>query len=276
MFKISATQWIFGKEALNRTLERLRKYGYDGIELTGDPQLFSDPDVPALLQEYGLECTSICGIYTADRNLSSTNEAIRSQGVQYVSGCIDLAARTGASCVIVVPSPVGLLAPDGDSADAWKAAVRSLKECGFYAESKGVWLALEALNRYETHLVNRLETASRLMIQTGSPNVKLMADVFHMNLEERDLCGTLRSIAPDLVHVHLAENTREAPGVGSMNFEEIIHVLRETGYRGSLTMEFMPAVSNPYLVAQQQEKQLSEQLDHDTEQAIRHIKGMLS
>ncbi|MCR8632652.1 sugar phosphate isomerase/epimerase family protein [Paenibacillus radicis (ex Xue et al. 2023)] len=274
MYKISATQWIFGKEALSRTLERLKKYGYDGIELTGDPELFSDPNVPALLQDYGLECTSICGIYTAERNLSSMHEEVRNQAVQYVQDCVDLAARVGASCVIVVPSPVGLLSPDGEAEEAWKAAVRSLKECGLYAESKGIWLALEALNRYETHLINRLEAGLELIKQTGSSNVKLMADVFHMNLEERDICGTLRAIAPELVHVHLAENTREAPGVGSMNFQAILATLREIGYSGALTMEFMPPASNPYAVAQQRQEHTS-QLDSFAEQAINHIKSIV-
>ncbi|NOU96376.1 TIM barrel protein [Paenibacillus sp. LMG 31456] len=273
MYKISATQWIFGKEAMSCTLERLKKYGYDGIELTGDPELFSDPNVPALLQNYGLICTSICGIYTPERNLSSVNEEVRNQAVQYVHNCVDLAVRVGAGCVIVVPSPVGLLAPDGEVEEAWKAAVRSLKECGLYAQSKGVWLALEALNRYETHLVNRLEAGLELIKQTGVPHVKLMADVFHMNLEERDICRSIRAIAPELVHVHLADNTREAPGVGSMNFQAILTTLRDIGYSGALTMEFMPPASNPYAVAQQRQEH-TEQLDSFAEQAINHIKGL--
>jgi len=274
MNKISATQWIFGKEALSVTLERLKKYGYDGIELTGDPQLFSDPDLPALLHEFGLECTSICGIYTADRNLSSNIEANRRQAVQYVMDCVDLAVRVGARCVIVVPSPVGVMAADGGAEEAWKMAVQSLRECGLYAQGKGVWLAVEALNRYETYLVNRMESAAELIKQTGVPEVKLMADVFHMNLEERDLCGTLRAIASDLVHVHLAENTREAPGVGNMDFRAIIETLRDNGYTGALTMEFMPAASNPYAVAQQERKQTG-QLDDFAEKAIKHIKHIM-
>ena len=76
-----------------------------------------------------------------------------------------------------------------------------------------------------------------------------MADLFHMNIEERNHTEALRMIAPYLIHVHIADNTREAAGLGQTDFGPIMKTLAEIGYEGSITMEFLPPVSNPYLAA---------------------------
>lgn len=272
MLPISATQWIFGDEPLEITLERLKKYGYDGIELAGDASYFNQSRIANLLQQQQIVCTSICGMYTNERDLSSTRSSIRSQGVTYVKQCIDLAAMVGAPLVIVVPSPVGVLGPDGDMNDAWKAAVQSLIECGEYASSNNVQLAIESLNRYETYLVNRMSSAFKLMNQVSHPNVKLMADVFHMNLEERDIGLAIREHVQHIIHVHLADNTREVPGVGSIDFQHIVGTLLEGGYNGSLTMEFMPSTANPYEIALgSRESQLH---DMQAKSAIDYIRSL--
>ena len=107
-------------------------------------------------------------------------------------------------------------------------------------------LAVEAINRYETYFANTLEKAQRLVREIDHPAVKLMADLFHMSLEERDIPQSLRMIADQLVHVHIADNTREAAGLGSTDFKAALRTLLDIGYKGSLTMEFMPRLANPY------------------------------
>ncbi|MFD0697423.1 TIM barrel protein [Paenibacillus sp. GCM10027628] len=274
MYRYSVTQWIYGNEDLETSLLRLKKCGYDGVELAGEPDQMDLDAVQSLLIKHGLICTSICGIYTADRDLSSPNSEIRSRAIQYVKACVDIAAELGASVVIVVPSPVGKIVPESSRQEEWKLAVSSLQDAGSYAESKNIVLTIEALNRFETYLVNKLSTAKQLAQEVGLGNVRIMADLFHMNIEERSHRSALQNIAPYLAHVHIADNTREAAGLGQTNFEEVFRTLMEVGYKGCITMEFMPPVSNPYLTAQQSEAGVL--LDQYTQQSIEHIKGIVS
>ncbi|NOU87016.1 TIM barrel protein [Paenibacillus sp. LMG 31460] len=273
MYSYSVTQWIYGNEDLETSLVRLKKYGYDGVELAGEPDKMDLGVVQSLLSKYGLACTSICGIYTLDRDLSSPNVEIRSHAVQYVKACVDMAVQLGASVVIVVPSPVGKSGPDSTYKEEWKLAVSSLQEAGAYAESKNIVLAIEALNRFETYLVNTLSAAKQLAQEVDQSSVRIMADLFHMNIEERSHRSALQNIAPYLAHIHIADNTREAAGLGQTNFEDVFRTLQELGYQGCITMEFMPPVSNPYMTAQQSES--SALHDRYTQQSIYHIKGIV-
>jgi len=273
VYKFSATQWIFGKEPLEDVLERLKRYGYDGVELTGIEEDVDPAETLRLLDEYGLECTSICGTYPRDRDLASPNEAKRRRAVEYVKRNVDFAAATGAALVIVVPTPIGKSGPESTREEEWALAVDSLKKAGAYAAARGVVLAVEALNRFETYLVNTLEAAKSLVEQVDMPSVRLMADVFHMNIEERSLTEALRSVAPHLAHVHIADNTREAAGLGTIDFRAVMATLRDIGYRGAIAMEFMPRVANPYLSAEQGAD--AERFDEAVETSIRHVKAAL-
>ncbi|MDB5083339.1 MAG: xylose isomerase-like barrel protein [Bacilli bacterium] len=268
----SATQWIFGKEDLEVSFARLKRYGYDGVELAGEPYTTDQEKVSLLLTKYGLICTSICGIYAGDRDLSSSNLSIRNKAVQYVKDCIDLAKELNASHVIVVPTTVGKVHPQTSQQEEWMNAVQSVKEAGEYALSKQINLAIEALNRYETYLVHNLQTALKFMKEVNVESVKLMADLFHMNIEERNSSHALKLVAPHLIHVHIADNTREAAGLGQTNFQEIMVTLKDIHYQGPITMEFLPTVSNPYLASKQEDE--NDVKDFYTEQSIRHIKGL--
>jgi D-psicose/D-tagatose/L-ribulose 3-epimerase len=272
MNKYSATQWIFGKEPLATSFERLQRFGYDGVELAGEPEQLNLEEVKMLMEKHGLECTSICGIYTKERDLSSINSVTRQNAVKYVKACVDMAAELGAKVVIVVPSPVGKTGPEGSLEEEWGHAVNSLREAGNYALSRNVVLGIEALNRFETYLVNKLQVAKRLAEHVHVKSVGIMADLFHMNIEERNLNESLRLIQPYLVHVHIADNTREAAGLGLTDFRGVMKTLRDIGYRGAITMEFLPPVSNPYWAAQTDSANSQSVYDDYTEQSIRHMK----
>jgi len=274
MYRYSVTQWIFGNEDLETSLQRLKKYGYDGVELAGEPERLDLDEVSSLLAKYGLDCSSVCGIYTKERDLSSPDPESRRKAIQYVKGCVDMASRLGASVVIVVPSPVGKSGPESSCKEEWKLAVSSLEEAGAYAESKQIVLAVEALNRFETYLVNKLSVAKKLVQEVDQGSVRIMADLFHMNIEERSHQSALREIAPYLAHVHIADNTREAAGLGQTDFHDVFRTLKELDYRGYLTMEFMPPVSNPYLAAQQTES--GSLLDQYTKQSIEYIRAVVN
>lgn len=273
MFKYSATQWIYGTEPLEASFERLQRFGYDGIELAGEPEQIDRDEIKRLMERYRLGCTSICGIYRPERDLSSSDPAVRANAIAYVKACVDLAVDTGAAVVIVVPSPVGKSAPGTTVQEEWNNAVASIREAGEYAESRGIRLAIEALNRFETYLVNKLEVAKKLVEEAGVASVGIMADLFHMNIEERNPCQAIRNIAPHLVHVHIADNTREAAGLGLTDFESVLRTLVEVGYKGPLTMEFLPPVSNPYAAASMKAEDRTI-FDEFTSQSIDHLKAL--
>jgi sugar phosphate isomerase/epimerase len=248
MYKYSVTQWIAGSEPVEVTLKRLGELGYDGVEFAAEP----DQDLDALrrgMAENKLFCTSLCGMFPASRDLASSSAETRKTAKKYLHDCVDMAVTLGSPLIIVVPSAVGKTAPDGTYGEAWDNARGSIREAADYAGEKGVTLALEAVNRYETFLASNLTLLKKLMEEVAHPSVKMMADLFHMSLEERSLEGSLRMVAPHLVHVHVADNTREPAGFGRTDFLSAFKMLHAVGYKGAVAMEFLPPVANPYLAA---------------------------
>lgn len=244
---IAMTQWIVGDEPLEVSCRRLRDCGYDGIEFAAEPEKLNADECSRLLGEYGLECHSLCGIFDESRDLTSAGEAGKN-AVRYIRKSVDFAVRVGAKVLIVVPSPVGRTVPPADSAPAalHQNAVRNLREAGEYAGDHGVRLAIEAINRYETYLINTVENAYQMAAEVDLESVGVMADLFHMSIEEASFADSLAAISDRLMHVHIADNTREPAGMGHTDFKEILRVLDRVGYSGSLTMEFMYRLADPY------------------------------
>jgi sugar phosphate isomerase/epimerase len=128
------------------------------------------------------------------------------------------------------PPPRG---PEQDRA----VLVEQLAALGAHAERAGVLVLLEPLNRYEDHMVNTVGQAAALVAGAGSPAVRVLADTYHMNIEEDDPCAALRSVAPVLGAVHLSESNRHQPGTGHVPFAAVVATLRETGFDGTLSVE---------------------------------------
>ncbi len=236
MFPLSWTQALFVGEPLDASLERLARYGYDGVEL---PVLDMPPkEVNRRLVHFGLACLSVNGSFIGmSRDLSSADEASRLRAVEYVASCMRFAAAVGATIVIVVPTRIGKLRPETTIAEEWTCAARSLREIGELGAQLGITAVIECVNRAETYLVNSLDTARRLVETSGSEHVGVMADSFHMNIEEVDMIAALEAVAPWLRHVHLADNNRMVPGMGHLDLAPFVATLHRIGYRGSLTME---------------------------------------
>ena len=148
----------------------------------------------------------------------------------------------------------------------------NVRKAADYAQSQGIRLAVEAINRYETYLVNTLSKALAFVREVNHPAVGIMADMFHMSLEENNIGASLRMIAPYLMHVHIADNTREAAGLGSTDFKEMFYVLKDIGYEGPITMEFMPRLANPYASGDMETQ--SKLMDQYAKQAICYMKTL--
>jgi len=114
--------------------------------------------------------------------------------------------------------------------------------CGA-AQKAGVFLVIEPINRYETDFLNSVDEALEVVLQVGSPVLKLLVDTFHMNIEEADIPASLRRAAPHLGHVHLVDSNRQVPGHGHTDMRAVLRTLRELGYQGYLAFEALPLPS---------------------------------
>lgn len=118
-----------------------------------------------------------------------------------------------------------------------KLLVEHLKTLGPKAQAAGTNIILEPLNRGETHYLNTLDHASSLIAQAGVEGLATMGDLFHMNIEETNSCDALKRNAKNLVHVHLADNTRLEPGTGMTDFKSAFDTLKEIGYANYVSLE---------------------------------------
>lgn len=271
MFHIGMTQWIVGDEPLEVSCARLKRCGYDGIEFAAEPYRLDAGECRKLLDKYDLDCRSLCGIFDESRDLTADKEA-GEKAVQYIKDSVDFAVKVGAKIMIVVPSPVGRCAkPEGASMEKLtENAVRNVRRAADYAGERGVMLAIEAINRYETYFINTLAKGMEFVKAVNHPAVGMMADFFHMNIEEASPAESLYMIRDKLLHVHIADNTREAAGMGHIDFKEVLRVLKGIGYTGSLTMEFMYRLADPYSAVEISTQ--TGRMDRYAKQAISYIR----
>lgn len=232
----SWSQALFCGEAFEVSFERLARYGYDGVELPLSP--LPPVTIRSRLQAHGLTCTSINGRFIGmDRDLSSPDEDRRKAAVGYVKSCIRFAALIEAPVAIIVPTRIGKMRPETTLAEEWRIVIDSLAEIAETGRAHGVTAVIECVNRAESYLCNRLATGRKLVEAVGSPNLRMMADSFHMNIEEVDMLASLRDAAPLIAHVHLADNDRTAPGMGHLDLTGFLRSLNDSHYAGALVME---------------------------------------
>jgi D-psicose/D-tagatose/L-ribulose 3-epimerase len=222
-------------------IDRVAAAGYPAIELAAVPEL----DVRAArerLDARGLTVSSICwiGLGYPDRDLAHESERIRRQAGDYLRLCLEQAQALDAHTLVLVPTFRTESDRTGREAELDRAA-RTIRGALDAIPAGTVVIALEALNRYETHLLRRLADADRLRQLIDSPDVQLMADVFHMNIEEDSIADAIRDHAKHIVHVHLADNQRREPGSGQLDFDSVFVALADNAYTGTLAMEFVPA-----------------------------------
>lgn len=257
--KFAISNWIYGDEPLEVTFKRLQRYGYDGIEIRGEPSFYPADEVRELCKKYGMTVSSVAGMYewpNPDRDLANPDPRVRRAAVNYLIGAVEWAAKLSAPMVVVVPSAVSKTSPVGvgDSPSDWEQrkqqewslAVESLQEVARTAEREGIWLAIEPINRYETFLVNNVNQVQKMIGDINSSAAKILLDTFHMNIEETDPAEAVKKAGSNLVNVQIADSNRQAVGQGHTDFRGIVHALKEIGYQHALTLEPLPPLPNPY------------------------------
>ena len=236
-------------EPIEVTIARLAKCGYDAIEISGEPEKYDTKHVGKLLKDHGLVCWGSVTLMLGDRNLLAKDEKNRAMSVKYVKDTITMVKELGGQEITIVPCTVGKLVADAGAEEEWNWAIESLKQCYDHGMKEGVRLAIEPLNRFETYFVSRSDQALALAEAVG-PTCGVCLDAFHMNIEEKDMFQSIRNAAPRLNDFHVADNNRMACGMGALDWAKIIGTLKEVGYDGALTVEFVAPLdrtpANPY------------------------------
>lgn len=219
-------------------LPQLRQHGFDGFEVP----VFEPAKVPAdsirrALADNELECT-VCAILPAGMNPISEDPEIRSRTRQHLLDTIKVAADLGSDLMAgPLYAPIGHLPGRRRTSEEWRWAVECFHSLGETLQAHQVTLALEPLNRFETYFLNTAADAGRLCEEINQPNIGVLLDTFHTNIEEKDVAAAFRQVGKKLKHVHACENDRGIPGSGHVDFPGIAAALREIGYAGWVTIE---------------------------------------
>jgi sugar phosphate isomerase/epimerase len=228
------------KEDWAKNIGKLKYMGYDGIELAvRDPKLLDTLLLKSLLQQHGLLVPAIgTGQAFGEDGLSlvHADPAIRRLAIERVKSHVRLAADLGALTIIGLVRGKRGSAIATDQAEQW--LIEGLRECA--AEAPAAKLGVEPINRYETDLINTVNSALNLVEKIKLENVGLLLDTFHMNIEEPSILESVISSKDRLFHVHVADSNRWFPGAGHIDFKAIVDVLEQIGYSGFLSAEILP------------------------------------
>ncbi len=171
-------------------------------------------------------------------SLCDPNESAREQARDYVKRMIDFGTPFGAPAII--GSMQGRAGVDQARDMALGRLADSLRSLAGHAAERGQNLLFEPINRYETDLVNSIEDGARLCGLVEADNLKLLADLFHMNIEEPRIDSSIRNSCGRIGHVHFADSNRRAVGYGHTPMEPVMLALKESGYAGFLSAEVFP------------------------------------
>jgi sugar phosphate isomerase/epimerase len=220
-----------------------QRLGCQGVELNIlDPQEVDGAGLQRLLRRHGLAvCTLATGQAFGKHGLSlvSADSEVRRRTMARLEAHALLAARLESAVTIGLIR--GQLSGDeAEQIEGRKRIAGGLGQFAHLAEGLGVRVLLEPLNRYECNNVNSLPEGLALMEELGAVNLYLLADTFHMNIEDVDMAVNLRAAGSRLGYVHLADSNRQAPGMGHTSFAPLVEALRAIGYKGYLSAEIQP------------------------------------
>jgi D-psicose/D-tagatose/L-ribulose 3-epimerase len=236
---IHALVWTEGwsEDECRRAVALTKDTGFDLIEIPLlDPSKVDAATTRRVLEEAELGASCSLGL-DFDTDVSSSDPAVSARGEELLSRAVDVTSAIGASFLGgVVHSAMGkYLSPPSERGR--RNCVEALKRLAGRAERGGVTVGVEAVNRYESNLVNTAEQAVALVEEVAAPNLVVHLDTYHMNIEEANLGDPVRACGDRLGYVHIGESHRGYLGTGTVDFAELFDALAESGYSDPLTFE---------------------------------------
>ena len=227
-----------------RACETAARLGFDAVEIFApDAAAVKALNLPKLLGDNGLSLAALgtgAGFLQRQLTLTSPSAAVRAEASDFIRAMLHEAA--GFQTKVIVGSMQGRWSPEmlHDYDRALVMLGTALWELGDVAESLGMTMLYEPLNRYETNFFTTLEITAACLMSEFAPSKRILADLFHMSIEERDIAAALRAVGPTVGHVHFADSNRRAPGFGHTDFAPIAAALRDIGYDGYVSAEVLP------------------------------------
>jgi len=247
MMKLACQEQLLPGADLRAKFDFARRAGFDGIELRakGDGQFARRlPELRAAARA-GVVMRTVCP--DTDHFIGDFDADLRRDAIEQLRSQLSVVAELGGEGVLT-PASWGMFSlrlppftPPRTPEEDRKVLLDALVQLGAHAAREGVWLALEALNRYEDYMLNRLDQvvdlAEEVRDAVGARSVRACADFFHLNIEEDDLPAAIEAAGPWIVHVHVDDSNRLQPGTGHLDFAGTFRALRAIDYDGWHTLE---------------------------------------
>jgi sugar phosphate isomerase/epimerase len=233
--------FVFGDD-LPEACRKAKEFGYDAIEIfPPSPDAIDPNELRKLLDDNGLALAAVgtgAGWVKGKLNLTLADADARKDAREFIRSIIDFAGPFGA------PAIIGSMQGRTSETISHSAAIGYLREAledlGEWAAHYAVPLLYEPLNRYETNMVNTVAAGVELLDSLATKNVTLLADLFHMNIEETNIADAIRAGKGRIGHVHFVDSNRRPAGCGHMDYGPIVHALNEIGYNGYASAEALP------------------------------------
>jgi D-psicose/D-tagatose/L-ribulose 3-epimerase len=219
--------------------------GFDGIEIS----LLGMTDdrartIGQLVRDHGLQLTCSDGL-SRDADITSDDAEVRQAGLDHLRWAVRTTAAMGASGLAgVVYAPWGFFDPARKGARSARSA-EMLAQLDPDLAAQGVTLGIEAINRFETDLVNTAAEAVALAKATQSAHIGALLDTFHLNIEEKKVRAAIGNAGDRLVHFHVSDNDRGVPGSGHVPWQQVRDGLADANYRGWIVAEMFVIAGNP-------------------------------
>lgn len=227
---------------LDSSLAKAASLGFDAVELFLPSASFMHAaSLQRKLRDNGLSLSALgtgAGFLMHGWTLCSAEESVRQEAVHFISQMMYLGAELEAP--VILGSMKGSIDKEQDRNTVSARLIGDLQWLAEKAHAIDTTILLEPLNRYETNLVNRLEEGVTLLDEIGSNRFQLLADLFHMNIEEESISQALRQASGCLGYLHFVDSNRRPAGFGHLDFGKLASVLREVRYAGFLSAEALP------------------------------------
>lgn len=227
-------------------INKVADLGYDILEFQAQPLLDMTDEkcrsIKAEADRRGIELTYSLGL-DPKYDIASEDPEIRGNGIKYISNILKKISIMNGKLFSGV-NYAGWGAPSyivNDKMSMNERSVKSMKEIIKTAEDNGITFCVEAVNRFESALINTAKEALAYVKLVESPNMGVHLDTYHMNIEEFSIGDAIRLAGKELKHFHTGENNRTAPGRGHIDWREIAKALKDIKYQGRI-------VSEPFLM----------------------------
>jgi D-psicose/D-tagatose/L-ribulose 3-epimerase len=241
---IWAGEWT--PEAAEKVIRGASEAGLDFVEIPLlHPESMDVSGTRDLLDRYGIGCTCSLGLPKAAHLPFAPDAAER-----FLRTAVDVTAALGSDALSgAIYTHLGTLTRKPPTEDELAAVARVIKGVARYAAQRDVSLGIEAINRYETYLINLASQADAMLDRIDEPNVFVHLDTYHMNIEEKGFYDPIVVSGSRMQYIHLSESDRGTPGTGNVHWDEVFRGLEAVGYNGRLVMESFAAVNEDIIGA---------------------------